>query len=204
MSARVPIGISARHVHLCQADLEKLFGSGYTLTPTKPLSQPGQFACAETVEVHGPRGFFPKVRILGPLRERTQIEIARSDAFVLGLDPPVRDSGDLDGTPGVRLVGPAGEAELAQGVIIAQRHLHLHTAEAEQLGLKDKELISVRIDGMRALIFENVLVRVGPRYAMDLHLDTDEANAAGAKNGDLATILAKEKKILGVNGNAHI
>lgn len=189
MSARVPIGISARHVHLCQADLEKLFGPGYTLTPTKPLSQPGQFACAETVEVHGPKGSFPKVRILGPVRRRTQIEIARSDAFVLGLDPPVRDSGELDGTPGVRLVGPAGEVELAQGVIVAQRHLHLQTAEAEQLGLKDKDLIRVRIDGVRALIFENVLVRVGPQYAMDLHLDTDEANAAGAKNGDLATIL---------------
>ncbi|MGQ9780510.1 MAG: phosphate propanoyltransferase [Bacillota bacterium] len=189
MSTKVPIGISARHVHLSQADLEKLFGPGYTLTPTKPLSQPGQFACAETVEVHGPKGFFPRVRILGPVRKQTQVEIARSDAFVLGIDPPIRDSGDLEGTPGVRLVGPAGAVELAQGVIIAQRHLHLHTAEAEELGLKDKDLIRVRIEGVRALIFENVLVRVGPHYAMDLHLDTDEANAAGAKNGDWATIL---------------
>lgn len=186
---RVTVGISARHLHLSQADLEKLFGAGYTLTPTKPLSQPGQFSCAETVAVHGPKGFFPKVRILGPVRRQTQIEISRSDAFVLGLDPPIRDSGSLAGSPGAKLVGPAGEVTLAEGVIVAQRHLHLHTSDAERLGLKDRDLVSARLEGPRGLVFENVLVRVADNFALDLHLDTDEANAAGARNGDPATII---------------
>lgn len=186
---RVTVGISARHLHLSQADLEKLFGVGYTLNPTKPLSQPGQFSCAETVAVYGPKGFFPKVRILGPVRRQTQIEISRSDAFVLGLDPPVRDSGSLTGSPGAKLVGPAGEVTLTEGVIVAQRHLHLHTSDAERLGLKDRDLVSARLEGPRALVFENVLVRVADNFALDLHLDTDEANAAGARNGDPATII---------------
>lgn len=191
---RFPIGISARHLHLSQEDLEKLFGPGYTLNPQKPLSQPGQFSCLETVALYGPKGSFPKIRVLGPVRRRTQVEISRSDAFLLGLDPPIRDSGALDGSPGARLTGPAGEVDLPQGVIVAQRHLHLHTDEAAQLGLADKDLISVRTEGLRAVIFENVLVRVSPDFAMDLHLDTDEANAAGVRNGDQAVLVARQER----------
>ncbi len=189
MEFEFPVGISARHLHLSACDLERLFGPGYTLTPDKALSQPGQFSARETVAVIGPKGTFPKVRILGPVRKQTQIEISRSDAFVLGVDPPVRDSGALAGSAPIKLAGPAGEVELAEGVIIAQRHLHLHTNEAKVLNLKDKDLISVRITGLRALIFQNVLVRVSDNFAMDLHLDTDEANAAGVKNGDRAYLI---------------
>ena len=189
LTPEFPVGVSARHVHLSAGDLERLFGPGYALTPDKPLSQPGQFSSRETVEVHGPKGVFPKVRILGPIRRQTQVEISRSDAFVLGLDPPIRDSGALAGSPGARLVGPAGEVIIPAGVIVAQRHLHLHTDDARMLGLKDRDLISVRLAGPRALIFQNVLVRVADNFAMDLHLDTDEANAAGAKNGDRAYLI---------------
>ena len=189
MIANFPVGISARHLHLSQADLEKLFGPGHQLTPEKPLSQPGQFSCAETVAVHGPRGSFPKIRVLGPVRQHTQVEVSRSDAFVLGLDPPVRDSGDLAGSPGARLVGPGGEIVLSEGVIVAHRHLHIPPKQAEELGLKDKDFIRVHVEGPRALVFERVLVRVGPNFALDLHLDTDEANAAGAKTGDSVTLM---------------
>lgn len=189
MSAKVPVGISNRHVHVTQEDLELLFGSGYQLTLKKDLSQPGQFAAEETVNLIGPKGPIQKVRILGPVRPQTQVEISLTDSFALGVKPPVRDSGDLSGTPGVTIEGPKGKIEIKEGVIIAQRHLHLHTTEAEELGLKDKEYISVKTEGPRSVVFENVLVRVGPKYAKDLHVDTDEANAAALKNGDLVTII---------------
>lgn len=189
MGEKVGIGISARHVHLSREDLERLFGPGHELTAEKPLSQPGQFSCAETVAVYGPKGFFPKIRVLGPVRKQTQVEISRSDAFVLGLAPPVRDSGSLAGSPGARLVGPAGEVVLSEGVILAQRHLHLHTKDAQRLGLKDQDYVKFRVDGQRAVVFERVLVRVHDNYALDFHLDTDEANAAGVNNGDLAELI---------------
>jgi len=127
--------------------------------------------------------------VLGPIRQHTQVEISRSDAFMLGLDPPVRDSGELTGSPGARLVGPCGEVLLLEGVIVAHRHLHIHPKQAEELGFTDKGLISVRLEGPRALVFERVLVRINPNFALDLHLDTDEANAAGAKTGDLVTLV---------------
>jgi putative phosphotransacetylase len=186
---RVPVGISNRHVHLSQEDLETLFGKGYQLTPIKDLSQPGQFASDEVVSVIGTKGRINKVRILGPVRKQTQVEISRTDSFSLGIDPPVRDSGDLSGSPGVIIEGPKGQIELNEGAVCAQRHLHLHTDEAEKIGLKDKEFICVRTSGNRSLVFEKVLVRVGDNYAMDLHLDTDEANAAGLKNGDIVTVV---------------
>ncbi|MGE5550779.1 MAG: phosphate propanoyltransferase [Bacteroidota bacterium] len=189
MSELLPIGISARHLHLSQQDVERLFGPGHTLTPQKQLTQPGQFSCLETVAVYGPKGSFAKVRVLGPARRQTQVEVSRSDAFILGLDPPVRDSGDLAGSPGARLVGPAGEVELHEGVIVAHRHLHLESSQAAKLGLKDREFIRVRVSGPRAVLFERVLVRVSPDFDMDLHLDTDEANAAGVKNGDHAELV---------------
>lgn len=189
MSAKVPVGISNRHVHLTQEDLELLFGPGYQLTLKKDLSQPGQFAAEETVDLIGPKGPIKKVRILGPVRPQTQVEISMTDSFALGVKPPVRDSGDLAGTPGITIEGPKGKIDIKEGVIIAQRHLHLHTTEAEELGMKDKEYISVKTEGPRSVIFEKVLVRVGPKYAKDLHVDTDEANAAALKNGDLVTII---------------
>ncbi|HEY8343716.1 MAG TPA: phosphate propanoyltransferase [Bacillota bacterium] len=189
MSAKVPVGISNRHVHLSQEDLELLFGPGYQLTFKKDLSQPGQFAAEETVDLIGPKGSIKKVRILGPVRLQTQVEVSITDCFALGVKPPVRDSGDLAGTPGLTIEGPKGKIDLQEGVIIAQRHLHLHTTEAEELGLKDKDYISVKTEGPRSVVFENVLVRVGPKYAKDLHVDTDEANAAALKNGDLVTII---------------
>ena len=188
----VPIGISVRHVHLSQADVETLFGPGHQLTPDKPLSQPGQFSCQETVGVSGPKGSFPKVRVLGPARKQAQIEISRSDAFALGVNPPVRDSGDLGGSPGARLVGPAGTVELSEGVIIAHRHLHIQTQDAARLGLEDKMMVQAEFCGPRAVVFKNVLVRVRDDFATDLHLDTDEANAGGAKNGDQASLAVNE------------
>jgi len=191
---KVPVGISNRHVQLTKEHLAILFGPEHNLTPIKDLSQPGQFAADETVSLIGPKGRIDRVRILGPVRKQTQVEISRTDSFTLGLipPPPVRDSGDLSGTPGIIIEGPKGQVEIEEGVICAQRHLHLHPSEAEKLGLKDKQYVSVRAEGERALVFERVLTRVHPQFAMDLHIDIDEANAAGLKNGDLVTIVAVE------------
>lgn len=186
---KVSIGISNRHLHLGQADLETLFGKGHQLTPTKDLSQPGQFACEETVNLIGPKGKIAKVRVLGPVRPATQIEVSRTDSFALGINPPVRESGDIANSAGIILEGPLGQVELKEGVIIAKRHLHLHVDEAVKFGVKDKEIISVKFDGDRSVTFSEVVVRVHPNFAMDLHLDTDEANAAGLKNGDWGTIV---------------
>ncbi|PMQ01720.1 MAG: propanediol utilization protein [Dictyoglomus sp. NZ13-RE01] len=196
---KVPIGVSARHIHLSMEDKEKLFGVGYKLTPRNPLSQPGQFACEEEVEVIGPKGRSLKLRILGPERKATQVEISLTDAIFLGLNPPVRDSGDIEGTPGIKVIGPKGEIELPKGVIIAWRHIHTPTEIAEKLGLVDKQLVKVRLGKERALIFENVLIRVSDKFAWELHIDTDEANAAMVRTGDIATLIledAREKILL--------
>lgn len=190
MSAnKVPVGISNRHLHVTQEDLEILFGKGYELTQKKPLSQPGQFASEETVTLIGPKSIIKNVRILGPVRPQTQVEISRTDSFTLGINPPVRDSGSISATPGIIIEGPKGRVELKEGVIIAQRHLHLHTDEAKELNLNDKDIIAVEFEGERGVIFKNVLVRVSPKFAKDLHLDLDEANAASLSNGDLGTII---------------
>ena len=186
---KVSVGISNRHIHLCQADLETLFGKGHQLTPKKDLSQPGQFASEEMVNLVGPKGTIAKVRVLGPVRPQSQVEISRTDSFGLGIKAPVRESGVIDGTPGITLEGPAGKIELKEGVIIALRHLHLHTDEAKVMGLKDKDWISVKFEGEREVTFGHVLVRVGPKYAMDLHIDTDEANAAALNNGDQGIVI---------------
>lgn len=185
----VPVGISNRHLHLSQADLEVLFGKGHELTPMKPLSQPGQYAAEEVVTLVGPKGKIAKVRVLGPVRPKTQVEISRTDSFTLGVNPPVRDSGAIEGSAGIVLEGPAGSVTLEEGVIIAQRHIHLHTDEAAEMGLKDKDIVSVKFDGPRGVIFNNVLVRVSPNFAKDFHLDTDEANAAGLSNGTEGIVL---------------
>lgn len=189
MSKIVPVGVSARHVHLTQEHIEALFGEGYQLTEFKPLSQPGQFAANEQVAVVGSKGQFDKVRILGPARPASQVEISRTDSFAIGVKAPVRESGKIDGTPGVKLVGPKGEIELEQGVIVAARHIHFHTSEAAEWGIKDQDLLKVRFSGERGVVFENVIARVSDSFKLDMHIDTDEANAAGIKNGDTAEIV---------------
>lgn len=182
----IPAGISNRHVHLSKEDLEALFGEGYELTPIKDLGQPGQYAAQECVTIVGPKGAIEKVRVLGPVRSKTQVEISRTDAFKLGLNPPVRDSGDLDGTPGIVIVGPKGAVIKSEGVILAKRHIHMTPQDAETYGVKDKDIVKVLVDqGDRKLIFDDVLVRVSPKYALEFHVDTDEGNAALLKNGDL-------------------
>lgn len=189
MKKQVPIGISARHIHLSKAHIEALFGSGYELKVLKDLTQPGQFAAEETVAIIGPKGKFDKVRILGPARGNTQIEVSRTDAFALGINPPVRESGNIEGTPGMKVVGPEGEIELDTGVIVAARHIHFHTSDAQAWGIADKQLLRVRLNGERPLTFEDVIARVSDQYALDMHIDTDEGNAAGVKTGESAEIL---------------
>ena len=183
------VGVSNRHIHLSQQDLEILFGAGYQLTRKKDLSQPGQFAAEETLDLEGPKGKIPKVRILGPIRKETQVEISVSDSIKLGLNPPVRDSGDLSGTPGISLVSPKGFVEIRKGVIVAKRHLHLDPKTAETMGLRDKDTVTVKLNSGRPLELEDVLVRVSEKYAPDLHIDVDEANAAQVKTGDIAEII---------------
>lgn len=185
----VPVGVSNRHLHLSQADLERLFGAGYQLTVKKDLSQKGQYAAEETVTLIGPKGSIPKVRVLGPVRKATQIEISATDSYALGIAAPVRDSGDVAGSPGIKIEGPKGVIEIPEGVIIAKRHVHLSPEDAERLGVKDKDIVKVEVGGERALVFGEVLARVHETFVYELHIDTDEANAAGLRNGDTAYII---------------
>lgn len=185
---KVPVGISNRHIHLSEQDLETLFGAGYQLTIRNDLSQTGQFAAEETVTIEGPKSSMQNVRILGPTRKETQLEVSRTDSFALGVKPPVRDSGFLEGSPGITLIGPKGKVTLDKGVIIAQRHIHMTEANAESFGVKDKDLVSVRVGGERGVIFENVLVRVRNDFVLEMHMDTDEANAAILGNGQLVDV----------------
>ncbi|ABW18904.1 phosphate propanoyltransferase [Alkaliphilus oremlandii] len=185
----LPIALSNRHIHLSQGDIETLFGEGYELTKLKDLSQPGQYACEEKVDVVGPKNTIKGVRVLGPARNKTQIEVSIADSFILGVQPPVRDSGDLAGSPGVKIIGPKGEVELPEGVIVAARHIHMHTSDAENFGVVDKQRVHVRTKGERAVVFENVLVRAHETYALEMHVDVDEGNAAGLKNGDLVELV---------------
>jgi acetate kinase len=187
---RIPIAVSARHAHLSQATLDRLFGLGFQLTPLKALSQTGQFAAQQTVSLIGPRGRIDNVRLMGPARKEDQIEISRSDEFVLGVDAPVRMSGDLNNTPGITVEGPLGRVTLQSGLIAARRHIHMSDIDAARLGVKDHDVVAVSIDSAnRDLTFNDVTVRVHPTYTLELHLDTDEANAAGVKQGDMATLV---------------
>lgn len=188
MKGLVPVGLSNRHVHLSKEHIEILFGEGYELTKFKDLSQPGQYAANEKIEVVGPKGSLT-MRVLGPARKESQAEISLADGFVLGVMPPVRDSGDVAGSPGAKLVGPKGEVVIDKGIIAAARHIHMHTSDAEAFGVKDKEAVSVKVEGKRGLVFENVLVRVHETFALEFHLDIDEGNAAGIKNGDKLAVL---------------
>ncbi len=180
---RVPISTSVRHVHLSRAHVAELFGAGHELTVRSELSQPGQYACEETVTLVGPKGKLPKVRVLGPERTETQVEISRTDEFVLGIDAPIRASGELDGTPGLTLEGPAVSVELTRGVIQAQRHIHMSPEDATHFGVQDRDWVMVRVGGERGIIFDDVLVRVNAQYRLDMHLDADEANAADLHPG---------------------
>lgn len=190
MKNQVLVETSARHVHLSQKDLDTLFGEGYQLTNKKDLSQPGQFACTERVDVVGAKKTLAGVTILGPVRPDTQVELSLTDARAIGVDAPIRESGDIAGSGACRLVGPKGEIELTQGVIAAKRHIHMTPADAEEFGLKDKDVVSVKVDSDgRALVFGDVVVRVSSKYALAMHIDTDESNAAGVKPGMMGEVL---------------
>ena len=184
----IPIEVSAHHVHLCQADVEKLFGAGYQLTPQHELSQPGQFAAEEQVDLVGPKGRIGHVRVLGPTRKETQIEIAMTEQFKVGIQAPIRESGDLANTPGIVLEGPNGTATLERGVICAQRHIHMSPDDAMRFRLRDKYVVRVRVEGDRELIFGDVVVRVNPGYRLAMHIDTDEGNAANVRTGMLGYV----------------
>ena len=172
------VAVSAHHVHLCPEHVGVLFGDGHSLTVLKRLYIDSQYACAETVDLVGPRGTVERVRVLGPERSRTQVEISRTEEFELGIDAPVRRSGDLDGTTGLTLVGTAGRLELSEGVICAMRHIHMTPDDAAEYGVQAGDKVLVSVDGDRELIFGDVLIRVHPLYKLEMHIDTDEANAA--------------------------
>lgn len=191
MGYKVEIGVSNKHLHVSKEDLEKLFGEGYELTPIKDLKQPGQYAADEKVDLVGPKGTLKSIRILGPVRPETQIELAMTDARGIGIDAPIRESGVLDGSPGIKLVGPKGEVAIDKGTIVALRHIHLSEEQAKDAGVEDKELVDVITTGTRPVVFNDVLIRAGNKYEREFHLDTDEANAAGVGNNDLAEIVKK-------------
>jgi len=191
----VPIGISARHIHLSLEDVERLFGKGHQLTPYRELLQKGEFAAQETLTLVGPRmRSIENVRILGPIRGSTQVEIALTDAVHLGLRPPVRASGNHEGAPGILIVGPAGFVALERGVIRANRHIHLSCADAQALGLRDNDRVLVKVEGDRPLIYYDVQIRVKESFVAQMHLDTDDANAAGICDGDKVKIILDEKE----------
>lgn len=183
----VELEASGRHVHVTEEQAKILFGHG--LTPKRPLSQPGQYLANERVTVIGPKGEFHNVAVLGPERKEGQVEISLTDGRQLGIDPPVRPSGDVKGSPGVRLEGPKGGVELQQGVIAAQRHIHMTPEDAAHMGVKDKQVVRLQAFTQRPVIFEDVVVRVNKDYATYVHLDYDEANACGFQPGDLGRIL---------------
>jgi hypothetical protein len=191
MDNQVLVETSARHVHVTEADLETLFGKGYQLTPKKNLSQPGQFACEERVDVVGPKKTLAGVSILGPTRSATQVELSLTDARSIGVTAPIRESGDVAGSGACKLVGPKGEVELKEGVIAAKRHIHMTPADAAKMGIQDKDVVRVKIPSAagRALVFDDVVVRVSDRFALAMHIDTDESNAACAAPGTMGEIL---------------
>lgn len=188
-SDEIPVGISNRHVHLSKDHLEKLFGKGYELTKIKDLSQPGQFACKETVTLCGAKGAIEKVRILGPIREKTQIEILAGDSFKLGIKTQPRLSGDLEGTPGLTLVGPKGSIQTESGVMIAQRHIHMLPEQARYFGVYDGQNVNLEIEGLRGGILKNTIIRVTNTSGLECHVDTEEANAFGLNSSSKVKII---------------
>ena len=190
MAKQFIVETSARHVHVTAQDLETLFGKGYQLTPKKYLSQPGQFASEERVDVVGPKKTLSRVSILGPLRSATQVELSLTDARSIGVAAPIRESGDVAGSGACKLVGPCGEVEVAEGVIAAKRHIHMTPEDAAEFGVTDKQIVSVKMNTEgRGLIFGDVVVRVSPNFSLAMHIDTDESNAAGASGNVMGEIV---------------
>ncbi len=185
----IPVGVSNRHIHLSKADLNILFGEEYSLKKIKDLSQPGQYACKEVLVICGPKGAIEKVRVLGPVREKTQIEILKADAYKLGINPQIRDSGDLENTCGLTLVGPRGSISLDEGVIIAKRHIHMTSQDAKDLNVSDGEIVSIEVDGLRGGTYKNVTIRANDNSALECHLDIEEANAMMIDNNSKIKIV---------------
>ncbi len=185
---KIPVGVSNRHVHLSEKDFKILFGEDAELTVKSKLKQLGQFASNEVVTIRGEKGQFENVRILGPLRETSQVEISLTDSFKLGIKPKIRESGKLANTPGIEIIGPAGKIQLDSGTIVALRHIHMTPEDAKKMEVSEGEFVEVQIYGQRKAVIGNVLVRVSENYSLEMHLDTDEANAVGVKTGDYAVI----------------
>ena len=185
---RIPIGVSNRHVHVSRADLDRLYGKDYALTRKSELGQPGQFAANETVTLQGPKGTFEHVRILGPVRSQSQVEISKTDSFRLGVKAPIALSGHLQGTPGITLIGPRGTVDLPCGVIIAKRHIHMAPAQAAARHLKDGQIVDVETFGERRGILGDVIIRVSDTAGLEMHIDVDEANACSLSNHDYVMI----------------
>ena len=189
-SMGIPVGVSNRHIHLSKEDLETLFGEGYELTPIKDLSQPGQYACKECLTLIGPSMRpIENVRVLGPVRKTSQVEISATDSYVLKVKPPVRESGKIEGSSPIRIVGPKGIVELKEGCIIANRHIHMSPSDGEKFGVKDGDYIDVDANGKRRTRWFDVQVRVHKDFRLEMHVDTDDANAAGIGNGFLVTVV---------------
>ena len=192
MANKVLVETSARHVHVTREALNILFGEGYELTVKKMLSQPGQYASAERIDVVGPKKTLSGVSILGPVRPETQVELSLTDARSIGIAAPVRESGQIAGSGACKLVGPKGEVEISEGVIVAKRHIHMTKADAAEFGVVDKQIVSVKVDSAdRSLIFGDVVVRVSDSYALAMHIDTDESNAAGMAPGTMGEVIKK-------------
>ncbi|MFC7392697.1 phosphate propanoyltransferase [Scopulibacillus cellulosilyticus] len=196
----IPVGVSNRHVHLSLEDLEKLFGADYRMMPLRQLSQPGQYAAKEQVTLLGPKGLIKNVRILGPSRGATQVEISKTDGFQLGIHPPVKLSGSIENTPGLTLIGPKGCIVLEKGVIIAKCHVHMSPNEAKKFDVNDGDSLMLQTLGERSIIFSEVIVRISQDYRLDFHIDLDEANASSLKTGDNVTMIGKNGKLLSRNG----
>ena len=185
----VKIGVSNRHVHLCQKDLEILFGSGYELEKRNDLTQPGQYAATALVTIKTDKSQIDNVRVLGPIREYTQVEISKTDAYKLGINPPVRNSGDLEGSSPITIIGPSGSVDLNEGCIIAARHIHILKEQLKFYGLEGKEVVNVKLNGEKGGIITNVYLKVSDEAFFELHIDTDDANAHLIKNGDIGEII---------------
>lgn len=189
MKDKILIEVSARHIHLSQDDLEILFGNGYELSEYKKLSQTGEFAAEEKLVIVGPKSKIKGVRIIGPVRTDTQVEVSKTDGHKLGVIPPVRVSGDIKGTPGIKIIGPGGEVELEKGLILTQRHIHMSEADANKYNVHNQQEVSVKVEGERELIFNKVIVRVKDNFNTSFQIDTDEANAGLINNGDSGELI---------------
>ena len=189
---KIPVSISARHIHLNREALDFLYGEGYELTVFRELSQPGQYASNEQLNIVGPKGMFSNVRILGPLRKDNQVEISMTDARKLGINPPVRSSGDIVGSAPIILIGPCGSVTLKEGCIVAERHIHMSPADAEYYGVSDMENVMVKVHNQKGGVLDNVTVRVRDDFELDMHIDTDDANAFLIKNSDWVELIKKD------------